>query len=123
MDTASHTAYMLQALDLAARGRLTTSPNPMVGCVIVKNNRVIGSGFHLRAGGHHAEINALQEAGEDAQGATAYVTLEPCNHHGRTPPCTDALIRAGIKKVYVAVQDPNPLVAGSWHRKVTRAQY
>ncbi|MHB1221564.1 MAG: bifunctional diaminohydroxyphosphoribosylaminopyrimidine deaminase/5-amino-6-(5-phosphoribosylamino)uracil reductase RibD [Gammaproteobacteria bacterium] len=102
---------MLLALKLAERGRLSVSPNPMVGCVIVKNDKIIGQGYHQRAGEPHAEVHALQEAGADANGATVYVTLEPCCHQGRTPPCTDALIKAGIKKVYVACADPNPLVA------------
>jgi diaminohydroxyphosphoribosylaminopyrimidine deaminase/5-amino-6-(5-phosphoribosylamino)uracil reductase len=108
----SHLDYMQIALQLAARGRLTTSPNPMVGCVIVKKGQIIGEGFHERAGEPHAEIHALREAGQDAQGATAYVTLEPCCHQGRTPPCSKALINAGVKKVYIATLDPNPLVAG-----------
>jgi diaminohydroxyphosphoribosylaminopyrimidine deaminase/5-amino-6-(5-phosphoribosylamino)uracil reductase len=112
MNTATHFDYMTLALQLAERGRLTVSPNPMVGCVIVKNTRIVGRGVHIRPGENHAEPNALEEAGEEARGATAYVTLEPCCHQGRTPPCTQALIRAGIKKVYVAVFDPNPLVAG-----------
>ncbi len=103
--------YMSAALELAARGRLFVSPNPMVGCVIVKNGEIVGKGFHQRAGGDHAEIHALHEAGARANGATAYVTLEPCCHHGKTPPCTDALIRAGIAEVYTACIDPNPLVA------------
>lgn len=104
--------YMTQALALAAQGLYTTSPNPRVGCVIVKNNQIIGQGAHLKAGEPHAEVHALREAGAQAQGADAYVTLEPCNHHGRTPPCVDALITAGVKRVVVAMQDPNPLVAG-----------
>lgn len=104
--------YMTRALELAELGRYTVSPNPMVGCVLVKDNEIIGTGYHQKAGEHHAEILALQQAGERAMGATAYVTLEPCCHHGRTPPCTLALITAGIKKVVVACQDPNPLIAG-----------
>jgi diaminohydroxyphosphoribosylaminopyrimidine deaminase / 5-amino-6-(5-phosphoribosylamino)uracil reductase len=104
--------YMSLALALAERGRYTVSPNPMVGCVIVKDNRVIGQGFHHHAGGPHAEILALEQAGLEARGASAYVTLEPCCHHGKTPPCTEALIKAGIKQVYAACIDPNPLVAG-----------
>ncbi len=108
----SHQNYMQQALELAVLGRYTASPNPMVGCVIVKAGEVIGKGYHQRAGEGHAEIHALAEAGERASGATAYITLEPCCHHGRTPPCTDALIKAGIKHVYTACLDPNPLVAG-----------
>lgn len=103
---------MEHALTLAEKGRFTVSPNPMVGCVIVKNHCIIGQGFHQRAGEPHAEIYALAEADEDARGADVYVTLEPCCHHGRTPPCTEALIRAGVKKVWIACQDPNPAVAG-----------
>ena len=105
--------YMTLALRLAAQGLYTTQPNPRVGCVIVKNNQIVGQGAHLKAGEPHAEVYALREAGEDAAGADAYVTLEPCNHHGRTPPCVDALIAANVKRVVVAMQDPNPLVAGN----------
>lgn len=103
---------MRRALDLAARGIGRTSPNPPVGCVIVRDRQVVGEGFHARAGESHAEVIALREAGENARGATAFVTLEPCAHHGRTPPCTDALLTAGIGRVVVAAEDPNPLVAG-----------
>src|SRR5690349_18374770 len=110
-DSRSHT-YMKQALELARLGRGTVSPNPMVGCVLVKEDRVIGQGWHQRAGEPHAEVYALREAGIAAQGSTAYVTLEPCCHFGRTPPCTQALIEAGVKTVYAACLDPNPLVAG-----------
>lgn len=112
MNATSHLDYMRLALQLAERGRFTVSPNPMVGCVIVKDYRIVGEGFHQHAGEAHAEIVALQHAGNEAQNATAYVTLEPCSHYGRTPPCVDALIRAGIKQVYAACVDPNPLVAG-----------
>ena len=105
--------YMTLALRLAAQGLYTTQPNPRVGCVIVKNNQIVGHGAHLKAGEPHAEVYALREAREDAAGADAYVTLEPCNHHGRTPPCVDALIAANVKRVVVAMQDPNPLVAGN----------
>lgn len=104
--------YMAQALRLAEQGLYTTMPNPRVGCIIVKNNKVLGEGAHLKAGTPHAEIHALAQAGEQAAGATAYVTLEPCSHHGKTPPCTEALIDAGVAKVVVAMEDPNPLVAG-----------
>jgi diaminohydroxyphosphoribosylaminopyrimidine deaminase/5-amino-6-(5-phosphoribosylamino)uracil reductase len=107
-----HSHYMKLALDLAERGRGNVSPNPMVGCVLVKNNEIVGQGYHQQAGGPHAEIIALQQAGAQAQGASAYVTLEPCCHHGKTPPCTDALIQAGVKTVFAACLDPNPLVAG-----------
>jgi diaminohydroxyphosphoribosylaminopyrimidine deaminase/5-amino-6-(5-phosphoribosylamino)uracil reductase len=109
--TADH-ARMARALQLAARGLYTTSPNPRVGCVIVKDGHVVGEGWHERAGSPHAEIHALKEAGEAARGATAYVTLEPCSHHGRTPPCAEALIQAGVARVVAAMRDPNPLVAG-----------
>ena len=104
--------YMARALKLAARGRFTTHPNPNVGCVIVKDGEIVGEGFHYRAGEPHAEVHALRMAGEKAQGATAYVTLEPCSHHGRTPPCCEALIAAGVTRVVAAMQDPNPQVAG-----------
>ncbi|MCW5600462.1 bifunctional diaminohydroxyphosphoribosylaminopyrimidine deaminase/5-amino-6-(5-phosphoribosylamino)uracil reductase RibD [Nitrosomonas sp.] len=103
---------MSQALRLAERGLYTTSPNPRVGCVIVKNNQVIGTGWHERAGLPHAEINALRSAAYEVKNATVYVTLEPCSYYGRTPPCAQALIEAGVAKVVVAMQDPNPLVAG-----------
>ncbi|MEE7531042.1 bifunctional diaminohydroxyphosphoribosylaminopyrimidine deaminase/5-amino-6-(5-phosphoribosylamino)uracil reductase RibD [Klebsiella huaxiensis] len=104
--------YMARALKLAARGRFTTHPNPNVGCVIVKDGEIVGEGFHYRAGEPHAEVHALRMAGEKAKGATAYVTLEPCSHHGRTPPCCEALIAAGVSRVVAAMQDPNPQVAG-----------
>ncbi len=104
--------YMARALQLAARGVYSTHPNPNVGCLIVNRGQVVGSGWHRQAGGPHAEILALQEAGERARGADLYLTLEPCSHHGRTPPCADALVAAGVKRVLVAMQDPNPQVAG-----------
>ena len=103
--------HMARALELAARGLDTATPNPRVGCVLVKDGQVIGEGFHARAGLAHAEVNALVDAkarGHDPRGATAYVTLEPCNHEGRTPPCTEALIAAGIRRVIAAMADPNP---------------
>ncbi|MDP3584801.1 MAG: bifunctional diaminohydroxyphosphoribosylaminopyrimidine deaminase/5-amino-6-(5-phosphoribosylamino)uracil reductase RibD [Thiobacillus sp.] len=103
---------MARALQLAARGLFTTSPNPRVGCVIVKDGQVIGEGWHQRAGTPHAEIHALGQAGDAARGATVYVTLEPCSHHGRTPPCAEALVNAGVARVVAAMRDPNPLVAG-----------
>ncbi|NND46674.1 MAG: bifunctional diaminohydroxyphosphoribosylaminopyrimidine deaminase/5-amino-6-(5-phosphoribosylamino)uracil reductase RibD [Woeseiaceae bacterium] len=103
---------MMRALELAARGLYSAHPNPMVGCVIANDERVVGEGWHERAGEPHAEINALAAAGSDAEGATAYVTLEPCAHHGKTPPCAEALIRAGIGKVVAAMQDPSAQVAG-----------
>ena len=104
--------YMARALYLARKGRYTTDPNPRVGCVLVKNGVIIGEGWHVKAGCGHAEVEALKNT-QDAKGATAYVTLEPCSHYGRTPPCCDALIHAGISRVVVAMQDPNPQVSGS----------
>lgn len=110
--TAADHAFMARALKLAARGLYTTDPNPRVGCVLVKDGRVVGEGWHRRAGGPHAEVEALRNAGEAARGSTAYVSLEPCSHHGRTPPCVDALVEAGVARVVAALQDPNPKVAG-----------
>ena len=104
--------HMAHALRLAERGLYTTQPNPRVGCVIAHGDEVVGTGFHQRAGEPHAEVFALREAGERARGATAYVTLEPCAHHGRTPPCADALIAAGVKRVVIAAEDPFPQVDG-----------
>lgn len=104
--------YLTRALQLAQKGRFTTMPNPNVGCVIVRNHQIVGEGYHARAGEAHAEIHALRIAGNFSRGATAYITLEPCSHYGRTPPCTTALINAGIKRVVVAMLDPNPYVAG-----------
>jgi diaminohydroxyphosphoribosylaminopyrimidine deaminase/5-amino-6-(5-phosphoribosylamino)uracil reductase len=104
--------YMQQALALAEKGRFSVSPNPMVGCLIVKAGKIIGQGYHHQAGTPHAEIHALREAGAEAKDADVYVTLEPCCHYGRTPPCTDALIAAGVTRVYFACHDPNPEVAG-----------
>jgi diaminohydroxyphosphoribosylaminopyrimidine deaminase/5-amino-6-(5-phosphoribosylamino)uracil reductase len=112
MNAADDHQYMARALRLAARGLYTTDPNPRVGCVLVKDGRVVGEGWHKFAGGPHAEINALAQAGSEAADSTAYVTLEPCCHQGRTPPCTDALIKAGVRRVVFARQDPNPRVAG-----------
>lgn len=103
---------MERAVKLARRGLYTTSPNPRVGCVIVRNGIMVGEGFHRQAGEGHAEVNALRMAAEKAQGATCYVTLEPCSHFGRTPPCADSLIEAGVGRVFVGMQDPNPQVAG-----------
>jgi diaminohydroxyphosphoribosylaminopyrimidine deaminase / 5-amino-6-(5-phosphoribosylamino)uracil reductase len=108
----SDVAFMQRALALAERGRGLTSPNPLVGAVVVRGDRVVGEGAHLRAGGTHAEVAALQAAGDAARGATLYVTLEPCAHHGRTPPCAPAVVRSGVTRVVVALSDPNPLVAG-----------
>src|SRR2546428_11406069 len=105
-------ALMRRALELAERGRGLTSPNPMVGGVVARNGEIVGEGFHARAGGPHAEIVALEAAGGRARGATLYVTLEPCNHAGRTPPCVPAIFAAGITRVVGAAADPNPFVAG-----------
>jgi len=104
--------FMRTALALAVKAQGRTSPNPLVGCVIVKDEQIVGEGYHHKAGTPHAEVHALTDARDQARGATAYVTLEPCSHFGRTPPCADALISAGIKRVVVAMKDPNPLVAG-----------
>lgn len=106
-------SYMKEALELAEKARGYTKTNPLVGAVIVKDNKIIGRGYHKFFGGDHAEVMALKEAGPDAKGATIYVTLEPCCHYGKTPPCTEALIAAGISKVFVAMEDPNPRVAGN----------
>ena len=110
--TAFDHAMMARALQLAARGLWTTSPNPRVGCVIAQQGQVVGEGWHERAGEPHAEVHALRQAGAAARGATAYVSLEPCSHHGRTPPCAEALIAAGVARVIAAMPDPNPQVAG-----------
>jgi diaminohydroxyphosphoribosylaminopyrimidine deaminase/5-amino-6-(5-phosphoribosylamino)uracil reductase len=104
--------FMLRALDLAERGRRTASPNPVVGAVIVDGGQIIGEGFHMRAGEPHAEVHAIEKAGARARGATMYVTLEPCAHQGRTPPCADLVVEAGLSRVVIAMVDPNPLVAG-----------
>ncbi len=104
--------WMALALQLAERGLWTTSPNPRVGCVLVRDGVVVGEGWHEKAGEPHAEVHALRAAGDRARGATAYVTLEPCSHHGRTPPCAEALVAAGVSRVVAAMEDPNPLVAG-----------
>ncbi|MEN6584648.1 MAG: bifunctional diaminohydroxyphosphoribosylaminopyrimidine deaminase/5-amino-6-(5-phosphoribosylamino)uracil reductase RibD [Sulfuricella sp.] len=103
---------MAQAMQLAQRGLYSTTPNPRVGCVLVRDGKVVGEGWHEKAGEPHAEVHALNQAGEAARGATAYVTLEPCSHYGRTPPCAGALIKAGVGRVIVAMRDPNPMVAG-----------
>ncbi|MGA0013132.1 MAG: bifunctional diaminohydroxyphosphoribosylaminopyrimidine deaminase/5-amino-6-(5-phosphoribosylamino)uracil reductase RibD [Burkholderiaceae bacterium] len=105
-------SYMRQALELAERGLFSTTPNPRVGCVIVREQQVVGQGWHVRAGEPHAEVHALAEAGEAARGATAYITLEPCSHTGRTGPCSQALIQAGVASVVAAMEDPNPQVSG-----------
>lgn len=113
--------WMARALQLAERGRTGTHPNPRVGCVLVHGDIVVGEGWHQRAGEPHAEVHALRMAGARARGATAYVTLEPCSHHGRTPPCADALIDAGVAEVVVALEDPNPEVAGRGLRRLSEA--
>lgn len=110
--TATDRIHMARALELGARGLYTTDPNPRVGCVLVREGEVVGEGYHIRAGEGHAEVNALRMAGEQARGATAYVTLEPCSHHGKTPPCADALVQAGVARVVAAMVDPNPQVSG-----------
>jgi len=112
---------MAQALRLAERGLWTTDPNPRVGCVIVQAGEIVGEGWHEVAGGPHAEIHALKMAKDQAKGATCYVTLEPCCHHGRTPPCTEALIKAGVTRVVIAVPDPNPLVSGKGIEQLLKA--
>ncbi len=114
--------YMELALDLAGKGQGFTSPNPMVGALVVSEGRVVGKGYHEAAGLPHAEINALREAGESAEGATLYVTLEPCHHAGRTPPCTREVIRAGVKRVVVAMKDPNPDVVGGGAEYLIRTE-
>lgn len=124
MDIFSDLQGMGRALELASNGLFTTTPNPRVGCVIVKDRQVIGEGYTQPAGQAHAEVQALNDAstrGLDVRGATAYVTLEPCSHHGRTPPCADALIRAGVARVVAAIADPNPLVAGQGLAKLQAA--
>jgi len=119
--SAADHAMMARALRLADRGIFTTQPNPRVGCVITHGEEVVGEGWHQRAGEPHAEVFALRAAGERARGASAYVTLEPCSHHGRTPPCADALIEAGIARVVFASEDPNPKVAGAGIRRIREA--
>ena len=114
------TFYMARAIQLAKNGHYTTDPNPRVGCVLVRNDVVIGEGWHAKAGLGHAEVEALKNI-QDATGATAYVTLEPCSHQGKTPPCCDALIKAGVSRVVVAMQDPNPLVSGRGLEKLKAA--
>jgi diaminohydroxyphosphoribosylaminopyrimidine deaminase / 5-amino-6-(5-phosphoribosylamino)uracil reductase len=113
--------YMALALRLAEQGLYSTSPNPRVGCVLVRDEKIVGTGWHQRAGEAHAEVLALRAAGDAARGATAYVTLEPCSHFGRTPPCANALIAAGVARVVIAMQDPNPLVAGQGSAKLRAA--
>ncbi len=117
----SHFDYMARAIQLARKGLYTTQPNPRVGCVLVKNGDIIAEGWHEKAGQPHAEINALAAAGDTARGSTAYVTLEPCSHHGRTPPCAESLIAAGVARVVVAMEDPNPQVSGQGLEKLRQA--
>ncbi len=104
--------YLEEAFELAARGIGQTSPNPTVGAVLVRDGQVVGRGYHTWAGVKHAEVAALEDAGDKATGATLYVTLEPCSHHGRTPPCIDAILAAGVRKVVAPMKDPNPQVSG-----------
>jgi len=121
MFSAADHEFMARALRLARKGLFTTTPNPRVGCVIVKDGAVVGEGWHARAGEAHAEIHALNAAAGSARGATAYITLEPCSHHGRTPPCADALIGAGVARVVAAMRDPNPQVGGNGLEKLRAA--
>ncbi|MBI3586820.1 MAG: bifunctional diaminohydroxyphosphoribosylaminopyrimidine deaminase/5-amino-6-(5-phosphoribosylamino)uracil reductase RibD [Ignavibacteriales bacterium] len=114
--------FMERCLVLAAQGQGYVNPNPMVGCVIVKNGRIVGEGYHKAFGGPHAEIDALKKAGNNTKNTTLYVNLEPCSHYGKTPPCVDAIIKAGIKKVIIASQDPNSLVAGKGLQKLRNAR-
>ena len=113
-----HEYYMKKALRLAIRGKGRTSPNPMVGALLVKGNKVVGKGYHKKTGCPHAEIEAIQSAGEKAKGSRLYVNLEPCSHYGRTPPCSEAIIKSGIKEVVIGMRDPNPLVAGKGIRQL-----
>src|SRR5437764_9933585 len=115
------TAWMRRALELAERGRGFAEPNPLVGAVLVKDGRIVGEGWHERFGQAHAEIHALAQAGAAARGATCYVTLEPCCHHGKTPPCTDAVLRAGVARVVAAMRDPFPKVDGGGARRLRSA--
>ena len=121
MTPADDARYMARALRLAKRGVATTQPNPRVGCVMVAGGQIVGEGWHMQAGAPHTEIYALQQAGTRARGATAYVTLEPCSHHGRTAPCSEALIAAGVMRVVTAMEDPNPLVRGQGHAQLRAA--
>jgi len=113
--------YMMEALRLARKGRGMVSPNPLVGAVIVQGNKIVGSGYHHFYGGPHAEVYALKSAGERARGADLYINLEPCCHRGKTPPCTDALIKSGIRRAFIGITDPNPLVSGRGIRKLRKA--
>ncbi len=113
--------FMRRALRLAWKGRGRTSPNPLVGAVVVRDGHIVGEGYHQKLGGPHAEVHALRRAGASAQGATLYVTLEPCNHHGRTPPCTEAVLKAGIARVVIGMADPNPKVTGGGAERLRQA--
>ena len=113
--------FMTRAWELALKGKGKTSPNPMVGAVVVRGNKIVGEGWHKKCGGPHAEIFALQQAGQRAKGATLYVTLEPCAHFGRTPPCVDKIIASGVKEVVIGIKDPNPLMNGKSIKKLQRA--
>ncbi len=119
--TPADISFMSRALQLAERGLYTTAPNPRVGCVLVKDDEIVGEGWHEVAGGPHAEVVALKQAGGEARGATAYVSLEPCCHHGKTPPCSEALIAAGVSRVVAAMEDPNPRVAGEGLKQLQQA--
>src|ERR1700676_4617272 len=119
--TIADETWMRRALELAERGRGFVEPNPLVGAVLVRDGRAVGEGWHQRYGQAHAEVNALAAAGEAARGATLYVTLEPCCHHGKTPPCTDAVVRAGVGRVFAAMQDPFPQVAGQGAERLRAA--
>src|SRR6202790_3855909 len=110
--TETDQTWMRRALELAERGRVHVEPNPLVGAVVVRDGQLVGEGWHQKFGEAHAEVHALTAAGENARGATLYVTLEPCCHHGKTPPCSDAILRAGIQRVVAAMSDPFPRVAG-----------
>jgi diaminohydroxyphosphoribosylaminopyrimidine deaminase/5-amino-6-(5-phosphoribosylamino)uracil reductase len=119
---AADTRFMRRALALARRGLGWTDPNPMVGCVLVRDGHIVGEGYHARVGGPHAEVAALERAGETARGATAYVTLEPCSHHGRTPPCADRLVESGVARVVAAMEDPDARVSGRGLERLRRAR-
>ncbi|MCZ0944455.1 MAG: bifunctional diaminohydroxyphosphoribosylaminopyrimidine deaminase/5-amino-6-(5-phosphoribosylamino)uracil reductase RibD, partial [Gammaproteobacteria bacterium] len=121
MITGADQAHLAEAVELARRGLYTTTPNPRVGCVIARGDQVLGRGWHQWAGQGHAEIRALEDAGQDVAGATAYVSLEPCSIHGRTPPCADALAAAGIKRVVVGALDPDPRVNGNGLKQLKAA--
>lgn len=116
-------SYMKRAIELAKQGMGHTSPNPMVGCVVVKNNQIIAEGYHEKYGNYHAERNALLNCKEDMTGADLYVTLEPCSHFGKTPPCTDIIIEKKIKRVIIGAMDPNPLVSGKGVKKLKDNRY